>query len=224
MIGQPARNSGILEGDEIVSVNGKKPVDWSEFSYLVRNTKVDPLQLEIKRADKFHTISISRVFNGQFMAIGVTQPIEEKQVDYEKVPAGQAVLDAWATTWARCGNLLNGIGMLVTGKVSLKDSVGGPITIMRMMYKRATEKWVELINIVALISLILFLMNLLPLGVVDGGQILLCLIEGIKRSPVPIKVQIRYQQVGFALVIGLMSFAVFNDLKNLFLEVHNQIK
>jgi regulator of sigma E protease len=69
----------------------------------------------------------------------------------------------------------------------------------------------------------LFIMNLLPIPVVDGGQIVLCLIEGIKRNPVPVKIQMAYQQVGFFLIIALMALAVFNDFKNIFLEVHNHI-
>lgn len=66
-------------------------------------------------------------------------------------------------------------------------------------------------------------MNLLPLGIVDGGQIIICFVEGLKRKPVSIKAQMIYQQVGFALVIALMGLAVFNDFKNIFLEFHNHI-
>ena len=80
--------------------------------------------------------------------------------------------------------ILGGIGNLVIAKISLKDSVAGPITIMRMMYHRAAEKIQDFLVLVSGISLMLFIMNLLPIPVVDGGQIVLCLIEGVKRNPV----------------------------------------
>jgi regulator of sigma E protease len=79
-------------------------------------------------------------------------------------------------------------------------------------------------NSVAMISLMLFIMNLLPIPVVDGGQIVLCLIEGVKRSPVSVKAQLIYQQVGFVLIVGLMLLVIFNDFKNIFLEMHNHIR
>jgi regulator of sigma E protease len=70
----------------------------------------------------------------------------------------------------------------------------------------------------------LFLMNLLPIPVVDGGQIVLCVIEGIKRHPVSVRLQMVYQNIGFVVIIALMGLAVFNDLKNIFLELHNHLK
>jgi regulator of sigma E protease len=221
VMGQPARNSGIQDGDEIISVNGKKPVDWSEAAYLIRSSTTDPLTLEISRQNTVHSLSVKRIFNGDFMAIGIS-PVEG-DVTYKNVSLAGAVKDSMDFTLDKTQAILGGIGNLVIAKISLKDSVAGPITIMRMMYHRAAEKIQDFLVLVSGISLMLFIMNLLPIPVVDGGQIVLCLIEGIKRNPVSVKIQMAYQQVGFFLIIALMALAVFNDFKNIFLEVHNHI-
>ncbi|HTC21675.1 MAG TPA: site-2 protease family protein, partial [bacterium] len=158
---------------------------------------------------------------GDFMAIGIS-PVEG-DVTYKNVSFAGAVKDSMDFTLDKTQAILGGIGNLVIAKISLKDSVAGPITIMRMMYHRAAEKIQDFLVLVSGISLMLFIMNLLPIPVVDGGQIVLCLIEGIKRNPVSVKIQMAYQQVGFFLIIALMALAVFNDFKNIFLEVHNHI-
>ena len=84
VMGQPARNSGIQDGDEIISVNGKRPVDWGEAAFLIRNAPTDPLTVEISRANQtIHSLSIKRVFTGDYMAIGIS-PVEE-EVTYKNV-------------------------------------------------------------------------------------------------------------------------------------------
>jgi regulator of sigma E protease len=222
LLGNPARNAGIQEGDEITQVNGRKVGDWAELAYLIRNLEGDSIQVEFFRNKVSHAVTIDRIFNGSFKAIGIS-PIDASKPEYIKVSLFKAVGDATNYTLGLTKKLVDGVVQLFSGKVSLK-SAAGPVTIMRLFQEQASQGWEDLLHAVAVISLVLFIMNLLPLGVVDGGQIVLCLIEAVKRSPVSAKAQMIYQQVGFFLVIGLMAFAVFNDFKNIFLEVHNHIK
>jgi regulator of sigma E protease len=221
LMGQPARNAGIRDGDEIIGINGKKPVDWGEVSYLIRHCEKDPLEFEILREGKVHKVSVNRVFNGEYKAVGISRWFDEKTAT-EKMPFFEAFGQATVFTVDRCGLMVVGIGRLVTGQISLMDNVAGPITIMRMMYHRS-QKLQDFLLLVSMISLMLFLMNLLPIPVVDGGQIVLCFVEGVLRKPVSIKAQMIYQQVGFFLIIGLMGLAVYNDIKNIFLEILNRI-
>jgi len=223
VLGQPARNAGLQEGDEITQINGKKVNDWSEMAYTVHNSKEDKLQIEFIRNKAVHTITVQPVFNGYFKAIGV-MPVDDGKPEIKRVSVFTAFGDAGNYTLGMSKTLLDGIVKLFTGQVSLKDNVAGPVTIMRLMYQQASQGLQDLIHSVAVISLVLFIMNLLPIPVVDGGQIVLCLIEGIKRSPVSVKAQMVYQQIGFVLVVGLMALTVFNDFKNIFLEVHNHIR
>lgn len=221
IVGQPARNAGVQDGDQVLAVNGQKPADWGELSFMIRNAAKDPLQMEIQRGDKTYNLSIHRVFTGDYMAVGIGKKMEDEK--YKRVSVVEAVKDGVDFTSMQCLAMMKGIGNLVLAKTSLKDSVAGPITIMRMMYNRATEKIEDFLALVSSISLMLFLMNLLPIPLVDGGQIVLCLIEGVKRNPVSLRLQMVYQQVGFFLIIALFALAFFNDFKNIFLEIHNHL-
>ncbi|HJT24679.1 MAG TPA: RIP metalloprotease RseP, partial [bacterium] len=221
-LGNPARDAGIQDGDEVVSVNGQKVGDWAELAYSLRNAKTDPIQIEIRRDNQLHTVPVSRVFNGSYKAIGIMRQMPTEE-EVKKVSVFGAVGDAFGFSVNKTSEMLGGIWKMITGKISFKDNIGGPVTIMRMMYHQASQKMEDFLTLVAVISLMLFIMNLLPIPVVDGGQIVLCLIEGVKRHPVSVKIQLAYQQVGFFLIIALMALAVFNDFKNLFLEVHNHI-
>ena len=223
VLGNPARNAGIQDGDEILSINGHKVTEWSEMTYYIRETQADPLMIEFMRDHKTHTVSLQRVFNGSYKAIGIMAPESKEPQTATKVSILKALEDSGKFTIFKSQEMLGGIWKLVTGKISLKDSVGGPVTIMRLMYHQASQGWEDFLSLVAVISLMLCMMNLLPLGIVDGGQIVLCFFEALKRRPISVKFQMAYQQVGFILVIGLMLFAVFNDFKNLFLEMHNHI-
>lgn len=221
-LGNPARDAGIRDNDEVVSVNGQKVGDWAELAYLLRTAKSDPIKIEIRREGQLHTVSVSRIYNGSFKAIGIVRQMSQ-DMEIRKVSAVTAFSDAFNFSVNKTSEMLGGIWKMITGKISVKDNIGGPVTIMRMMYRQASQKLEDFFTLVSVISLMLFIMNLLPIPVVDGGQIVLCVIEGIKRHPVSVKLQLMYQQVGFFLIIALMALAVFNDFKNLFLEVHNQI-
>ncbi len=222
-IGQPARNAGIQDGDKILSVDGQNVSDWNQLAYFVRSAKQDPIQVEFMRDQKTHHVAVNRIDNGEYKVIGV-QPVEDLQKEeVVKISAFKAMADSAGFCFNFSETYLGGIYKLVTGKVALKSAVGGPVVILRLMYDRASHGLAELFNVVAVISLILFLMNLLPIPLVDGGQIVIFLIEGIKRSPVSIKVQMAFQQVGIVLIAGLFAFVIFNDFRGLFLEYHNHI-
>jgi len=223
-LGNPARNAGIQDGDEILSINGHQVTEWSEMTYYIRNTTEDTLQIEFSRDHKIHKVSIQRVFNGTYKQIGIMAMESKEPPTINHVGIVQAFGDSTHFAVNKSSEMLNGIWKMVTGKISLKDSVGGPVTIMRLMYHQASQGWEDFLSLVAVISIMLGLMNLLPLGIVDGGQIVICLLEGVKRRPMSVKFQMAYQQAGFILVAGLMLFAVFNDFKNIFLEIHNHIQ
>jgi regulator of sigma E protease len=218
----PARKAGLKEGDVILSVNGQKAGDWGELHYLIEGSPSDEVHLEVSRDGKNYPIILKRIYDGMGKHIGITQV--DQKYDVRKMGVTEAFAAALHKTADMTQLIVKSLGQLVTGKISLMDNLSGPVTIMRLMYQRASQGWDELFGIVAFISLSLCLMNLLPIPVVDGGQIVLCFIEGLKRKPVPVKIQMVYQQIGFFLVIGLMGLAVFNDLWSIFLEkFHSQI-
>ncbi len=222
----PARKAGLQANDQVISVNGMKVSEWNELAYAIHTATTDPVKLEVLRGNRTLQFSIERIESGltKSKAIGIS-PLDPTRFDVKRVGVGEAFVGAWARAVNFSVMYVDLLGKMVTGKISLKDNIGGPISIMRVMYQKASEGWDEFISMVATISLILCLMNLLPfLGVVDGGQVVLCVLEGIFRKPVSVKFQDIYQKIGFALVFTLILFAVGNDLWGWILErVHSQV-
>ncbi len=207
----PARKAGLRPGDEVLTLNGKKVSDWMELAFSIRTSTTEEVVLEVKRKDKVYPVTVKRIFNGSNMAIGISPP-ESGEYDVKSTPFLKAVPEAFGRSVAFSSMFLGALWKLFTLQMSLKDNIAGPVTILRTMYQRAARSWVEFMNTVAMISLILCLMNLLPIPVVDGGQIVLCLLEGIKRGPMSVKFQLVYQQVGMVFIFALMGLAVFNDV------------
>lgn len=222
-LGAPAWKAGIRPGDKVLSVNGKKISDWMELSYTIKSGNDDHLALQIERNGKDYPVSITRIFNGDDHVIGIQA---QQAGDYQVVRMGffKAVPEAALRGYYFCAKYLDVIGKLVTLKMNLKDNVGGAVTIFRTLYQKASQGLEEFLKTIISISFILGLMNLLPLGIVDGGQIILCLVEAVKRQPLSVKFQNAYQVAGFALVGCLMLYAVGMDVWNWVMEnVHRQI-
>ena len=105
--------------------------------------------------------------------------------------------------------------VIVTGEQSFKDAVGGPIIIAKMAGESARLGFQALLIFTAFISLNLGFMNMLPLPVLDGGHLMLLLIEGIRRKPLPVKAVMTIQKVGMAFLLALMIFIIINDFTKL---------
>ena len=219
----PARKAGLEEGDQILSVDGKKVTEWGQMTYLIHNSPTDEVRLEVERKGKVSDVTLKKIYDGTGKHIGLSPPVGT-QFDIRPIGLADALGDAGNKIVNTTVLYTGALWQMVTGKISLTANLGGPVTIMRFMYQQASLGWDDFFNIVAFISLILCIMNLLPIPVVDGGQIVLCIAEGIKRKAVPVKIQMVYQQAGFIMVVCLMGLAVFMDFWNLFLEkFHSQI-
>ncbi|HVZ79303.1 MAG TPA: RIP metalloprotease RseP [bacterium] len=222
-LGTPAWKAGIRPGDKILSVDGRKVSDWLELSYVIKSGTNDHLELQVDRNGKDYPVSITRIYNGDDHVIGI-QPQPSDKFTVTRMSFFQAVPEAGLRTYYFCKKYLEVIWKLVTLKMNLKDNVGGAVTIFRTLYQKAAQGIEEFLKTVISISFILGLMNLLPLGIVDGGQIILCLFEAVKRKPLSIKFQNVYQIAGFTLVGCLMLYAVGMDVWNWVMEnVHRQI-
>lgn len=108
--------------------------------------------------------------------------------------------------------MVRSIGLLVTGEQSLKQSAGGPIMIARMANQTADAGTAAFLSFVAMLSLTLAVMNILPIPALDGGHLVLVLIEGALRRELSTKVKLAYQQIGVVLILALMVIVFYNDL------------
>jgi regulator of sigma E protease len=223
--GGVAKRSGLKEGDRIVSANGKPVADWDMFVESVRSHPASLLQLEIKRDGHLLTIDMTpdviTEAGKQLGRIGAGPRIDQQEFDammtvvrYAPVAAlGQALRKTWETSAVS----LQMMGRMVVGQISLKN-LSGPITIADYAGQSAQMGLGAYLSFLALISISLGVLNLLPIPLLDGGHLLYYMAEFIKGSPVPEWLWSAGQKAGIALLFTLMALALFNDFSRLILN------
>jgi regulator of sigma E protease len=210
----PAYQVGIRSGDRILEVNGKPVESWYELVKEVRKTGSKPVKLKIEREGKIIEKEVVPALIGEkkIPLIGISPKIE---VVKESYPLGVALSKALDQTVELTVLTFETIKALLTGGISLK-TLGGPIAIAQFAGEAAQSGLSTYLFSMAFISLQLGIFNLLPLPVLDGGLILLFLIEMFRRKPLPDRFKEYWQKVGFALIISLMAFVVINDILRVF--------
>lgn len=219
----PAARAGLAPGDRIDAVDGKIVKSWDEMSELVGQSEGRPIRLEVTRKlaaeDKSEILhmtltaekSVRKTIFGEdetAWLIGVRAAnavITEPETFWNAAVAGvQQTWNMVSLTWRSFVKLAQRVVPL--------DQVGGPIMIAQMVGEQAHQGLAGLLALTALISVNLGILNLLPIPVLDGGQIVFCIYEMLFRHPLPIKAQEYATKVGLALLIGLMVLATFNDV------------
>lgn len=208
-----ADKMGVRSGDEILQIN-EKPFDWHYLIQEVQQGK--PLHLTIKRLDTVQTMEImpeKSSENGRYV-IGIQpryQSLAEQYRTELKYDILTAFEKAWQKVWTLIQTILQFIGNLLTGNLNV-NNLGGPISLAKGAGASVEIGWVYYLSFMALISVNLGVMNLFPLLPLDGGQLLFLGAEAVKGKPISDNIQLKFQQIGFILVGGLMFFALFNDV------------
>jgi len=209
--------AGLKTGDLIVSADDAVMNDWMQWVDIVKSHPGAPIKLVVER-DGVRlplTITPKSVVVGENTEgkVGASVYIPEQlmqsvTVEYALSPLA-AVPVAFQTTYFYSVTTLKMMGKMLVGKASV-ENLSGPISIAQYAGQSATMGLVPFIKYLALISISLGILNLLPIPVLDGGHLLFFAIEGLKGSPVSEKAQIFFQQIGIALLVSLMALAMFN--------------
>lgn len=209
----PAYQVGLREGDRILRVNGVPVNSWYEAVKLIRESGGKPIRLTIQRRDRVLEKEVVPAIHPKtkYPVLGIAPYIESVK---EAHPPGEAVGLAFSRTKELIALTFKVLEGLITGAISVK-TLGGPIAIAQFAGQAAQSGIIPYLSSMAFISLQLGIFNLLPLPVLDGGLILLFLIESVRRRPLPDKFKEYWQKVGFALIISLMVFVVINDILRL---------
>ncbi len=216
--GQPAEAAGMLVGDRIIEINGESIETWQELTEIIHSIPNTQINLHFERDDVIIEKDLVTSFqpalvDGKIDTLGVIGIAAE--VTYEPINFLQAIGGGWQATMGVFGLIGTTLKMLATGAANMKD-IGGPIFIAQMAGETARAGLVPLLFLMAMISVNLAVINILPIPGLDGGHLLVIGIESIIRRSLSLNVKIAIQKVGMAFLLILMMIVIFNDIGRLF--------
>ncbi|WP_129126369.1 RIP metalloprotease RseP [Geomonas oryzae] len=218
---KPAARAGIKTGDAIRSVNGKPVTRWDEFAKVIAEGKGVPVQVEVERGKErfsFNMVPEKRVTKN-VLGETITQPIigvvAAGEIVIDHFPPGEAIAKGSAQCWNVIELTVLSLVRLVERAIPL-DNIGGPIMIVKMAGEQAAAGGVSFLAFVALLSVNLGVLNLLPVPILDGGHLAFFVIELVLGRPVSKRTREIAQQVGLVLLISLMMLAFYNDIARMF--------
>jgi regulator of sigma E protease len=207
---KPAGKAGLLAGDTIVSANAVRMYSVGQFAQLVRSSTAKPIALEWKRGGSLMSAQVTPDNNGRIgvALAGVLSGGLRKQHYgfFESFGVGLREMTTTVTMY------IGSLAQLFKGKVSVQQSVGGPIQIAKMSKQSADLGFSSLLRFMALLSVILAVMNILPFPALDGGHIMFILVETVIRREIPVKIKMGIQQAGIFILLCFMVFVFYNDL------------
>ncbi len=225
--GTPAAQAGLRRGDKIVRIDGKPLVAWSDVQQVQREKNDQPFALTWIRGGEEHAATVKQAARTEtdelrdrpitvytFGAYGglPALPAPVVQVPFRPMLALEMAFDS---SWEVARKITLGIGMIVTGEIAFKN-VGGPLQIYDITPQAAEQGWEVFLHTMAMISINLGLVNLLPVPVLDGGHIVQAGVEGIRRKPLSLRAREITNAVGLAMLLTLMVFAMKNDVVRYF--------
>lgn len=219
MNGSPAMAAGFRDGDRVLTIEGQEIRTWSQMTSFVKDSPNRPLHFQVQR-------------EGLIVPLVVTPAADKATVDGKTVEVGKigisgpgrsiirasnplmAIVQGVQATWGWTELTAIGIYKMVAGEISSKN-IGGPLTIANMSGEAAAQGMSSVVFLIAILSINLGVLNLLPIPILDGGHLLFFAIEAILRKPLGERQREIAQQVGLLLLVSIMVFAFWNDIERL---------
>lgn len=217
-----AKDAGIREGDKVISVDGIGVSTWVELVKYIQQHAEIPIKMVIERSGQEVLLEVTPnadEVDGEVVGrIGAYPYIDEGQLEAQKVVVRYGLFDSFGKslvkTWEVSVLTLKLLWKLVVGEASLKN-ISGPVTIAEYAGVSAAIGFSAFVGALAIISISIGILNLLPIPVLDGGHLFYYLIEMVKGSPVSEKFEAAGQRLGIVMLAGLMSLAFYNDFQRL---------
>ena len=221
--GGAADKAGIVKADRILSINGHEVESFSEITTEISLTTGGVAEVKLGRAGEVMELSVPLEMmkveaNGQTTErpmLGI-KSMNTMELDHERMSLPAAFVEACSETWRITEGTLRGVGQMITGKRGSED-LGGILRIAEMSGDISRKNgMLDFIAFMALLSINLGLINLFPIPVLDGGHVVIYLVEIVSRREINAKVKENLFKAGFALILALMIFATWNDFVHLF--------
>ena len=226
-----AAENGLQAGDKINKINGTTLKSWVDFRESIQKNNGEKIDLELIRSGKPVLVSITpeevtqknevthekkKVRQLGVVSESLAYPMDYYQERYTNV--FKAFARGFDETWTLTKQTFVGLGKLATGKLGV-NSLGGPISIFYMAgTSYESGGWNSFFRLMAILSITLAALNILPIPVLDGGHLFFFLIEAIKGSPVQMRIRQMAMQVGFYLLMGLMVLVFYVDINRFFVD------
>jgi len=217
----PAARAGLQPGDVITAIDGARIGDWADMVRYVSARPGELLAVTVRRGDGVLSVELTPEPTPIETATGVREvgriglyrpPPATTKLRYGPLAAIPAALDY---NWRMTAVTLRSLGRMLSARMS-SDNLSGPITIARLAGHTIESGVADFLKFLAIISISLGLINLLPIPLLDGGHLLYFAIEAVKGSPPSPRMMLIGQQLGIALIVLLMGVAFYNDLARLF--------
>ncbi|MEE8321109.1 MAG: RIP metalloprotease RseP, partial [Gammaproteobacteria bacterium] len=218
--GSAAEHAGLEAGDKIIAVDSHSVTTWEGLVKIIRDHPDKTIMVELIRAGESQTIALrpTPVTDENGKTIGRIGTVVDQPPDFfaaytatESYSPHTALLKAVGRTWEVSVLTLRVLRKMLIGEVSVKN-LSGPISIARYAGYTAGIGVIAFLGFLAIVSVSLGVLNLLPVPLLDGGHLMYYLIEFVKGSPVSESAQLIGQQIGIALLLGLMGLAIYNDI------------
>jgi regulator of sigma E protease len=222
VVDRPAQRAGLQRGDSIVGVNGAAVKTWADVVDSISASPGRAITLDVVRhgservrlAMTPESVQDADPITGEPVRVGRIGAGPQQRAMRERVGPLEAVAAGWNSTWVMTGMVFKVVGGLVTGRVSV-NQLGGPIAIASSSVQAARGGLETLFRLIAFISVNLAVLNLLPIPILDGGQMLIVVAESIKGRPFSLRARERIARVGIVAIGLLFVLVMFNDLKRL---------
>lgn len=220
--GEAAAAAGLQAGDKIVAFNGAPILEWAEFVEQIQSHPNQLVELSVLREDRNIIVPVTpkgvlQEDGTERGFLGASREAFELPAEMQRTvtyPFYSALIPAIEKTWSVTVFTLESIKKMIMGAISPKN-LSGPITIAQVANATAQSGLESFIGFIALLSISLGVLNLLPIPVLDGGHLLYYLVELVTRKPVPEKVQVWGMQMGMFIIVSVMLLAFYNDLTRL---------
>lgn len=216
----PADHGGLKAGDSVVAVGGAPVRSWGDIVHRIEDAPGRTLSFEVARGGRVVPLTITPdsmpqvdPITGRRVTVGKIGAQRRTSAERIPIPFGRAVKAGWDETWGVAGAVGTALKQLVTGELSVRK-LNGPIAIGRASATAAKRGWEALLSLLAIVSINVAVFNLLPIPILDGGQIVLNIVETVKGSALSARTREYLLRFGLAAIALLFVIVMFNDITN----------